>query len=86
MFVLSTGANREKTRVFLNSERDFRSERNLTVVLDLKALEKEFAEAKIADPRKHYDGKKVEVRGKVTLFKDSPQIEVTRLSQIKVLE
>ena len=75
-----------KTRVFLNSERDFRSERNLTVVLDLKALAADFVEAKITDARKHYEGKKIEVRGKVTLFKDSPQIEVTRLSQIKVLE
>ena len=30
MVVRATGASRAKTRVFLNSEKDFRSERNLT--------------------------------------------------------
>ncbi len=84
--VRATGKARNGSLVFLNSERDFRSPKNLTVVLDLKALGKELEAAKIADPARHYAGKKVEVRGTVSLFSKRPQIMVTRLAQVKVVD
>lgn len=86
MTVRAAGVNRTKTLVFLNSEKDFRSERNLTVVLDLEALAKELKDAKVGDPQKHYLGKKVKVTGTVTEFNDSPQIRVTKLAQVRVVE
>ncbi len=84
--VRSTGASKARSRVFLNSEKDFRSERNLTVVLDLKALEKELRDAGIADATRHYLNKKIKVTGTVSEYRDSPQIEVKALSQIRIVE
>lgn len=69
-------------RVFLNSLADFRDPRNFTVVLEKGYLSK----AKdIADPREHFKGRKIQVTGKVELFKESAQIKVTEMKQIKVL-
>jgi alkaline phosphatase D len=84
--VQATGTSRARTLVFLNSQADFRGERNLTIVLDVKALEEDLKKAKIASPAKHFAGKKVRVRGTVSLFNDQPQIRVKKLEQIKVVE
>jgi alkaline phosphatase D len=84
--VQATGQTRTKTRVFLNSASDFRSEHNLTIVLDLKALAEDLKKAKIAAPAKHFAGKKIRVRGKVSLFNDRPQIVVEKLEQIEVVK
>jgi alkaline phosphatase D len=86
MTVNATGANKGKTLTFLNSERDFKSEKNLTVVLDAKMLAAELKAAKISDAAKHYAGKKLRVTGTVTLFNNQPQIRVTKLAQVKVVE
>jgi alkaline phosphatase D len=83
--VQATGMTRTKTRVFLNSEPDFRSERNLTIVLDVKALAKDLKTAKIDSPAKHFAGKKVRVTGKVSLYNKRPQIVVEKLEQIEVV-
>jgi alkaline phosphatase D len=80
MEVRSTGGTR--TRVFLNSEENFRSARNLTVVLDRKALAAELARARIDDPQAHFAGKRVRVRGTVSLFRKRPQIVVKEMKQI----
>jgi len=84
--VRSAGPAKPTTRVFLNSEKDFRSDRNLTVVLDLKALQADLKKAGITDVKKHFLNHKIRVTGQVTLFRDNPQIEVSKLDQIKVLE
>jgi alkaline phosphatase D len=86
MVVAATGASAARGLVFLNSEKDFRSERNLTVVLHLKELEGELRAAKIADPRGHFAGKKIRVKGTVSDFRGAPQIEVRKLGQIEVVE
>lgn len=83
MEVQSTGG---KTFVYLNSEKDFRSEKNLPIALDLKSLKADLKEAKIDDPGKHYLGKKIKVTGKVELFNKRPQIRVRKLDQIKIVE
>src|SRR5262245_30701589 len=84
MVVRSVGKDRAGTRVFLNSEDDFRSERNFTVVLDLKALAADLKKAKIDAPDKHFAGKKVRVTGTVSSFREAPQIVVKELKQIRI--
>jgi alkaline phosphatase D len=84
--VRATGSSRGGNLIFLNSERDFRSDGNFTVVLDAKALAEELKAAKIEEPAAHFKGKKVRVSGTVSLFNDRPQIMVKGLKQIKVVE
>jgi DNA/RNA endonuclease YhcR with UshA esterase domain len=70
-------------RIFLNSEADFRSSKNFTVVLE-KSAQEELAKAqKIDKPRDYYKGKTIRVTGKVELFKDKPEIRITKAGQIK---
>ena len=75
-----------RERELRESEKDFRSEKNMTIALDLKSLKSDLKEAKIDDPGKHYLGKKVKVTGKVELFNKWPQIRVRKLEQIKIVE
>ena len=70
---------------FLNSEDDYKSTKNFTVFVDKKALAK-FKEAKIDDPASHFKGKTIEVKGKVTLYRDRPEIKVSGPDAIKVAE
>lgn len=86
MQVRGTGSNKGRSMVFLNSEKDFRSERNLTIVLELKTLARELEAAKISNPLEHYRGKKIEVTGTVSEYRGSPQIQVKSLKQIKIVE
>jgi hypothetical protein len=83
MTVLSTGGT---ARVYLNSEKDFKSKSNFAVNFEMKDLEKDLEAAKIANPKEYYLGKKVKVTGTVTLFRGQPQIVVKKLSQIQVVE
>lgn len=80
--VKSTGG---KTAVYLNSEEDFKSDKNFTVFVPAKAVEK-FRAAKVDDVGKHFLNKTVRVTGTVSLFKDRPQIKVEGPDQIKVVE
>ncbi|NBO91369.1 MAG: alkaline phosphatase family protein [Planctomycetia bacterium] len=82
--VANVGVNKTKSMFYLNSERDFRSDLNFPVVLNVKALGKEFSA--LGDPRKTYLGKKVKVTGTVSLFNGNPQIVIEKLSQIQADE
>ena len=70
---------------FLNSQEDFKEAKNFTVFLGRDALAK-FKEAKIDDPAAHFKGKTVRVKGKVTLYREKPQIAVDGPDQIEVVE
>jgi DNA/RNA endonuclease YhcR with UshA esterase domain len=70
---------------FLNSEENFKDTKNFTVFIDKDALVK-FKEAKIEDPAAHFKGKTVEVKGKVILYHDRPEIKVSGPDAIKVVE
>jgi DNA/RNA endonuclease YhcR with UshA esterase domain len=70
---------------FLNSEEDFRNANNFTIFMDKKSLAK-FKEAKIDDPAAHFQGKMVQVRGKVMLYRDRPEIKLSGPDAIKVVE
>jgi DNA/RNA endonuclease YhcR with UshA esterase domain len=70
---------------YLNSEEDFKDAKNFTVFLDKEALAK-FKEAKIEDPAAHFKGKTVQVKGKVTLYRDRPQIKLSGPAAIKLVD
>jgi DNA/RNA endonuclease YhcR with UshA esterase domain len=70
---------------YLNSEEDFKDAKNFTVFIDKEALAK-FKEAKIEDPAAHFKGKTVQVKGKVTLYRDRPQIKASGPDAIKVVD
>lgn len=70
---------------FLNSESDFRSTDNLTLFIGGAARQK-FKDAKIDDPSTHFKGKTVIAGGKVTLYKERPQISLTGPKDIEIVE
>jgi DNA/RNA endonuclease YhcR with UshA esterase domain len=78
-------ANLRENVCFLNSEEDFKDAKNFTVFIDKEALAK-FKEAKIEDPAAHFKGKTVEVKGKVTLYRERPEIKLSGPDAIKVVE
>jgi DNA/RNA endonuclease YhcR with UshA esterase domain len=70
---------------FLNSEADFKDEKNFTLFINKAGLEK-FKEAKIEDPADHFKGKIVRATGKVTLYRERPQIIVEDAAQLVVMK
>jgi DNA/RNA endonuclease YhcR with UshA esterase domain len=70
---------------FLNSEADFKDAKNVTVFIDKKVMEK-FKEAKIEDPAAQFKGKTIQVKGKVTLHNQKPEIKVAGPDAVTVVE
>ncbi len=70
---------------FLNSEKNFKDEKNFTIFLGSKVLDK-FKAADIADPAEHFKGKTIIVKGKVTLHQEKPQIILDGPASIKIVE
>ncbi len=86
LVVQSTGETRSGNKLFfLNSEKDFRSPKNFTIVIDSKLLDK-FAKAGVADPKSFYANETIRVTGKVSLYQNKPQIRVEGPEQIKVVK
>ncbi len=84
--VKSTGSSKTKEFLFVNSHEDFRDADNLTIVLDVKALDEDFHREHIDDPLKYFVGKKLRVRGKVQLRQEKPQILVNDWEQMEFLD
>jgi len=87
MEVKSTGGN---TARYLNSEIDYRSEKNFAVFIPQAALAR-FRKADVEDPGQYYKGKTIQVAGTVTLGAarasgGKPEIRVEDPAQIKVVE
>jgi len=82
MVVKSTGGNKA---TFLNSEEDFKDDKNFTVFIPETTVEK-LKKAKIEEPKTYYKGKTIHVTGTVTLYSEKPQIKVEEPEQIKVVE
>jgi DNA/RNA endonuclease YhcR with UshA esterase domain len=78
-------ANLRQGVCFLNSEADFKDAKNFTVFIDKDGVAK-FKEAKIDDPAAHFKGKTVLVKGKVTLYRDRPEIKVSSPDAIRVVD
>ena len=81
MEVKSTGGN---TARYLNSQIDFRDEKNFAIFIPNIALAA-FKQAGVEDPGVYYKGKSIVVTGMVALAQGRPQIRVENVSQIKVL-
>ena len=73
------------TACYLNSESDFKSDKNLTLYIDKAGLAK-FKDAKIEDPAAQFKGKTVEVKGKVVKFRDRAEIKIGSPNAIKIVE
>jgi alkaline phosphatase D len=82
MKVQATGQAKSGSRLFLNSETDFRNELNFTVVLNPSARKGKWEKA-TGDTFKN---KVIRVTGTVSVFRDSPQIEVNDEKQIEIVE
>jgi hypothetical protein len=80
--VKSTGG---KTARFLNSESDFRAEKNFAVFIPNIALAA-FKKANIEDPGEYYKGKSIIATGNVEMSQGRPQLRVESPVQIKVVE
>lgn len=83
MVVKSVGKGNEV--YFLNSEEDFKDTKNFTIFIDMAVLAK-FKEAKIDDPVAHFKGKTIQVKGKVVLYRDRPEIKVDGPNSIQIVE
>jgi hypothetical protein len=82
MLVNSTG--KAGDLIFLNSEPNFRDDKNFTVVLRKDAVEK--LKAKIPDAASHFKAKTVRVTGTIVLYRDKPQIVVEVADKLQVVE
>lgn len=81
MKVQATGQPKGGGRLFLNSEKDFRSEQNFTVVLNAAAMKGKWAKA----TAETFKDKVIRVTGTVSEFRGAPQIQVDDEKQIEVL-
>jgi DNA/RNA endonuclease YhcR with UshA esterase domain len=70
---------------FLNSEKNYKDDGNFTLFIDKAALAK-FKDAMIDDPAAHFKGKTLQVKGKVVLYRDKPEIKISGPDDIKVIE
>ncbi len=71
--------------IYLDSEEDFRDEKNLAIVITEEGAGK-FKEVGIDDPAEHFRGKTIRVTGTVTRKDDRPRIEVSDPKAIRLIE
>lgn len=70
---------------FLNSNENHRDMANFTIFIGREVLAK-FKEAKVEDPAAHFKGKVIRVKGKVTLYREKPQITLNKTDEIEIVE
>src|SRR5438270_8970338 len=84
MEVKNVGKARDGSVIFLNSEKNYRDDTNFTVFINRDALAK-FKEAKV-DPAADYQGKTIQVTGKVVLYNKHPEIVVGGPDAIAIVD
>ena len=67
----SKNALEKRKEIYLDSEEDFRNEKNLAVVINADGAAK-FKEAGVEDPAAHFKGKTIRVTGTVVLYEKRP--------------
>lgn len=82
MEVKSTGG---KGSYYLNSEPDFKDEKNFTIFIPRNVSEK-FKQAKIENPAEYFKGKTILVTGEVILYQKKVEIKIDEPEQIKIVE
>jgi hypothetical protein len=81
----SKNALTQRHEIYLDSEEDFRDEKNLAVVITEEGAGK-FKESGVEDPAEHFKTKTIRVTGTVTLKEERPRIEVSDPKAIKLIE
>jgi hypothetical protein len=86
MLVKSTKNRLEKRgEIYLDSEEDFRNEKNLGVVVTKDGAAK-FKKAGVDDPAIHFKDKLIRVTGMVIIKEKRPRIEVNDPNQIRIVD
>jgi DNA/RNA endonuclease YhcR with UshA esterase domain len=75
----------KRGEIYLDSEEDFRDEKNFAVVITKKGAESLKA-AGIDQPADHYNGKTILAKGKVSEVDGVPRIEIDDAKQITIPE
>ena len=70
---------------FLNSESNYRDEKNLAIVIEYRDVDA-FRKAGIDNPADHFRGKTIRVTGKVTKRSNQNRIAITKPDQIVVVK
>jgi hypothetical protein len=81
----SKNALEKRHEIYLDSEEDFRDEKNLAIVITEDGASK-FKDSGVEDPAAHFRGKTIRVTGTVTLKDERPRIEVSDPKAIKLIE
>lgn len=84
---LKTTKNRLEKRgeIYLDSELDFKDPNNFATVINREGAD-EYRRMGIADPAEHFRGKKIRVRGTVSIKDEVPRIEVKDPKQIEIVK
>ena len=86
MLVKATKNRLEKRgEIYLDSEEDFRDEKNLGIVVTKTGAAK-FKEAGVDDPAVHFKDKTIRVKGTIIIKEKRPRIEVDDPKQIQIVE
>ncbi len=80
--VLGGRLTSDKRRLFLNSEADYRDEKNFTVVMNSKSREGIYKDA----TGETFSGKVVRIKGKLSQFQNRIQIEVDDEKQVELIK
>ena len=80
----SKNALEHRGEIYLDSEENFRDEKNLAVVIN-KDGAAHFKDAGVVDPAAHFKGKTIRVSGTVTLQEKRPRIVVTDPAQLRLV-
>jgi hypothetical protein len=75
----------KRGEIYLDSETDFRSEKNFAVVIT-KVGAALFKEQGIADPAEHFLSKTIRAKGTVKEVDDVPRIEIDDPKQVSIVE
>ncbi len=81
----SKNALKQRGEIYLDSEEDFRDDKNFAVVITRKGAESLKA-AGIDDPADHFKGKIIKAKGKVTERDGVPRVEIDDDKQIWIVE
>jgi hypothetical protein len=85
MTVRSSKNAAPRMEYYLDSEEDFRDEKNFAVVISYDHADR-FKKARIDDPAEYYMGKKLRVTGKVIQENDQTRIRVENPEQTKIVD
>jgi hypothetical protein len=75
----------KRGEIYLDSEPDFRDEKNFAAVINRDGATL-FAAEGVADPAEHFLGKTIRVKGVVSVVDDVPRIEVSEPKQVELVK